>query len=107
MPLYEFECGECKKVFSRMVEKGTKSHPCGGKCAGKGTKIQSACNSNLKGRGFHSVDYPTFDKAVGTDADHKWKIYESRKGEKKRLSEANPGKPIEKKSDGSYRAVTI
>lgn len=88
MPLYEYECPKCRKCFSRTVEKGTATYPCGGQCSGVAVKQMSVCGVSLKGKGFHEVDYATFDRAVGADADKKWAFYEKKRALKKKELEA-------------------
>ncbi len=59
MPIYEYQCNQCKEVFEILHgidEDGKISCP---KCLGAARKLISASNFVLKGSGFYVNDYPS------------------------------------------------
>jgi putative FmdB family regulatory protein len=58
MPIYEFECPECRIIFERTFfgiahGRSTRCPLCGG----QSKKVMSASNFHLKGSGFYATDY--------------------------------------------------
>lgn len=66
------------------VDKYFQKHPCE-ECGQWAKRVPSAANPVFKGNGkpgqsgFHDVDYPILDKAVGRSAAKKWGVYDKRK----------------------------
>lgn len=57
MPLYEYQCKKCGKVFEAMQkfsDEPLKKHE---KCGGKLEKLMSAPAFHLKGSGWYATDY--------------------------------------------------
>lgn len=63
------------------IEKYCQRHLCA--CGKWAKRVPSAANPVFKGKpgqsGFHDVDYPVLDKAVGRSAAKKWSNYDKRK----------------------------
>ena len=58
MPIYEYKCEACGKVFEHFQspsESPLKDCP---KCKGKIHKLISSCSFQLKGTGWYVTDYP-------------------------------------------------
>ena len=55
MPIYEFQCTNCREVFEEMVAVGTKTHKCP-HCGNKAKKIISSVGIIFKGSGFYCTD---------------------------------------------------
>jgi putative FmdB family regulatory protein len=88
MPVYEYECKQCKEIFEifHKIEEDCKvACP---KCLGPARKLISATNFILKGSGFYVNDYPSKHRREG-------KKSEKEGSEDKRQS----GKGEEKKAD--------
>jgi putative FmdB family regulatory protein len=65
MPIYEYECTNCRKNFEIFQKIGddplTKCRVCGGKL----TKLISQCSFHLKGTGWYVTDYKKPIDSVG------------------------------------------
>ena len=64
MPIYEYQCTACGKIFE--VFQSFKDEPlqkCG-YCSGKVTKLISNCSFQLKGTGWYITDYGRKDEAA-------------------------------------------
>ena len=80
MPVYRFKC-ECSLQFERKLAMGAHpTHKCP-ECTKDAPRLFAGTNLGLKfaqgssptsNSGFHDLDYPTADKAVGRDADIRW-----------------------------------
>ncbi|MBU1023548.1 FmdB family transcriptional regulator [bacterium] len=55
MPIYEFQCTECKEIFEELVGVGKRMHKCP-ECGGKGKKIISSVGIIFKGSGWYCTD---------------------------------------------------
>ena len=55
MPVYEFQCTDCKEIFEEFVPVGQKTHKCP-HCGGKAKKIISSVGIIFKGSGFYCTD---------------------------------------------------
>ena len=95
MPCFEYICESCDILFERLllkredVKEFQKQHPCPD-CGESAPKCMSAANFRFSGvsegdptkrgnSGFHDLDYPTLDKAIGRSAKRKWKEYDTEK----------------------------
>lgn len=56
MPLYEYECENCKRKFELLVSVNSKIQYCP-VCGHKLKKLISLCNFQLKGNGWYATDY--------------------------------------------------
>lgn len=57
MPLYEYRCGKCGKVFEvlqKFSDAPLTTHP---ECGGKVERLVSASSFQLKGGGWYATDY--------------------------------------------------
>ena len=57
MPIYEYECGKCRKtieVIQKMSDKPLKKHA---GCGGSLTKMNTASGFQFKGTGWYVTDY--------------------------------------------------
>ena len=57
MPLYEYRCGKCGKVFEvlqKFSDAPLTAHP---ECGGKVERLVSASSFQLKGGGWYATDY--------------------------------------------------
>lgn len=125
MPVYVFTCQDCglrfEKLYRRVSE--DQDHPC--ECGGTGKRQVTAAAFSFK----HPVsqtpgalppntgtsDDFNFDKAIGRDAERKWKAIDQRNSVKDRTirREREAGRAVSRdqlvpKSDGSgeYRVIT-
>lgn len=127
MPIYEFTCPECGLRFDQrfskmMTTEELPSHPCK-ECGQPAYRLMSVVN--------HKFSHPTsqtrgalppntgtsddwnFDRAIGRDAEAKWKIVEQRDAAKQRVieEERKAGRAVDKsqlvrRADGEgYRTV--
>lgn len=68
MPLYEYECDSCAKVFEvqqRMADKPLSACP---ECAGSVKKVMSMSSFQLKGGGWYADGYASTPKEKGATA---------------------------------------
>jgi putative FmdB family regulatory protein len=68
MPVYEYECDTCCKVFEvqqRMADAPLSSCP---ECKGSVKKVMSMSSFQLKGGGWYADGYASTQKGVGTSA---------------------------------------
>lgn len=56
MPLYEYRCASCGRVFEVSHEVGGRPGPCP-VCGGEGRRIFTSVGLIFKGSGFHTTDY--------------------------------------------------
>ena len=57
MPTYEYRCDKCRKnfeVFQKITDNPVETCP---ECGGKVSKLMSASNFVLKGKGWYKTDY--------------------------------------------------
>ena len=57
MPLYEYECGGCKKVLEVMQKFSDAPLSACPECGGGVTKLMSLGSFSLKGSGWYATDY--------------------------------------------------
>ncbi|EFL51702.1 regulatory protein, FmdB family [Solidesulfovibrio fructosivorans JJ]] len=57
MPLYEYECPACGRVFEELRRAGDESDAACPHCGQKASRIVSLSAFALKGTGFYSTDY--------------------------------------------------
>jgi putative FmdB family regulatory protein len=88
MPVYEYECKQCKEIFEIFHKIDEDCKVACPKCLGPARKLISATNFILKGSGFYVNDYPSKHRREG-------KKSEKEGSEDKRQS----GKGEEKKAD--------
>lgn len=128
MPVYEFTCHSCglrfDKLFRRMEGTDTLTDtPCDScgepayrqvtaaafKFSHPSSQVRGAAPSNTG-----TSDDWNYDKAIGRDAEQKWKVVEKRDAEKARVIRQerenglalNNGQLVRSQEDGSYRAIT-
>lgn len=127
MPIYEFTCPECGLRFERRFPKSSTteempSHPCS-ECGQPAYRQMSAANfkfshpaSQTRGAlppNTGTSDDWNFDRAIGRDAEEKWKVVAQRDAAKQRViaDERKAGRAVDKSqlvrtADGEgYRAV--
>lgn len=92
MPIYEYQCDHCDKVFEifhKIDEDGKVTCP---KCLRPAKKLISATNFVLKGTGFYVNDYPSKSRKEGKKTE--------KDGLEKGQSEKSQEKKAEKKAEG-------
>ena len=68
MPIYEYECQECKDVFEEWQKNHeAREHPCPG-CGGTGQRLISNTAFVLKGGGWYSDGYSGKKNGTSSDA---------------------------------------
>ena len=65
MPIYEYECNQCKEVFEIFHKIDEDCKVACPKCLGPARKLISATNFVLKGSGFYVNDYPSDSRREG------------------------------------------
>jgi putative FmdB family regulatory protein len=128
MPVYEFTCHSCglrfDKLFRRMESTDALSEtPCSS-CGEPAYRQVTAAAfkfshapSQVRGAAPPNTgtsDDWNYDKAIGRDAEQKWKVVEKRDAEKARVIRQerengvvlNKGQLVRSQEDGSYRAIT-
>lgn len=128
MPVYEFQCYECGLRFDKLFSRASSaeelpSTPCTAcgepalrqvtaaafKFAHAPSQVRGAAPPNTG-----TSDDWNFDKAIGRDAEQKWKVVEQRDAEKAKVIRQerenglalNKGQLVRSREDGSYRAIT-
>lgn len=66
MPIYEFKCLKCSKIWEE-IQKINDELPKCSECNGNSEKIMSSCNFKFTGTGFYCTDY----KNLNTVSDKK------------------------------------
>lgn len=128
MPVYEFTCHSCglrfDKLFRRMESTDTLAEtPCDS-CGEPAYRQVTAAAfkfshapSQVRGAAPPNTgtsDDWNYDKAIGRDAEQKWKVVEKRDAEKARVIRQErenglaltKGQLVRSQEDGSYRAIT-
>jgi putative FmdB family regulatory protein len=87
MPIYEYQCSKCGKVFEIFQKIGDKPLAECRECKGKLSKLISNCAFHLKGNGWYVTDYKkpvdtVNGKNGGKQAEKKEKTAESATGTK-------------------------
>lgn len=80
MPVFDLVCNTCAKKFNRFVVSRARAEAllCPD-CGGSMTIPPASFAPRFVGSGFHANDYPSnVDKAVGADAEKRWKAIEER-----------------------------
>jgi putative FmdB family regulatory protein len=95
MPIYEYECNQCKEVFEIFHKIDEDCKVACPKCLGPAKKLISATNFVLKGSGFYVNDYPSKSRKEGTKSEKEGT--ESKPVEK--TEEKRVEKKVEKKAD--------
>lgn len=128
MPVYEFTCHSCglrfDKLFRRMVSSDTLTEtPCSScgepayrqvtaaafKFSHPASQVRGAAPPNTG-----TSDDWNYDKAIGRDAEQKWKVVEGRDAAKAKVIRQerenglalNKGQLVRSQEDGSYRAIS-
>jgi len=128
LPVYEFQCYECGLRFDKLFSRASSaeelpSTPCTAcgepalrqvtaaafKFAHAPSQVRGAAPPNTG-----TSDDWNFDKAIGRDAEQKWKVVEQRDAEKAKVIRQerenglalNKGQLVRSREDGSYRAIT-
>jgi putative FmdB family regulatory protein len=57
VPIYEYECGKCKRHFEFIEKMGASAAKKCEKCGGKLTRLISPAGFQLKGTGWYKTDY--------------------------------------------------
>jgi putative FmdB family regulatory protein len=97
MPVYEYECNQCKEIFEIFHKIDEDCKVACPKCLGPARKLISATNFILKGSGFYVNDYPSKHRQEGKKAEKEGpedKKKQSGKGEEKKAD-----KKAEKKAE--------
>ena len=97
MPIYEYQCDHCDKVFEIFHKIDEECKVTCPKCLRPAKKLISATNFVLKGTGFYVNDYPSKSRKEGkkTEKDGSEKGQSGKSEEKKREE-----KKTEKKAEG-------
>ena len=91
MPIYEYECNQCKELFEIFHKIDEDCKVACPKCLGPAKKLISATNFVLKGSGFYVNDYPSKSRADGTKSE--------KEGAESKPAEKAEEKRVEKKAD--------
>ena len=75
MPIYEYQCSKCGKIFERIVSvaDSTKTVSCDCSPKAKAKKIISAPSFRLEGSGWYETDFKTGNKKNLVQSDDKSK----------------------------------
>ena len=92
MPIYEYECNQCKEIFEIFHKIDEECKVACPKCLGPARKLISATNFILKGSGFYVNDYPSKQRKEG-------KKSEKEASENKSQSGKSEEKKAEKKAE--------
>jgi putative FmdB family regulatory protein len=85
MPVYEYQCTHCDKVFEIFHKIDEECKVTCPKCLRPAKKLISATNFVLKGTGFYVNDYPSKSRKEGKKAENERpEKGQSGKGEEKR-----------------------
>ena len=120
MPIYEFTCQTCGLRFdrlSKMSESGLREVPCA-ECKQPAIRAISIVNHTFA-HGANQVrgaappntgtsDDWNYDKAIGRDAEQKWRLIDARTKHKKDILKATPGATgddLSRTHDGTYRVM--
>jgi putative FmdB family regulatory protein len=90
MPIYEYECTNCKEVFEILHKIDEDCKVACPKCLGPARKLISASNFVLKGAGFYVNDYPSKSREEGKKKE--------KEASTKTTSEKSGEKSVEKKA---------
>jgi len=71
MPLYEYQCSKCDKVFEVIEKFADAPLTVHEGCGGKVERLLSAPAFQLKGTGWYATDYPKGGKGGGEKQDEK------------------------------------
>jgi putative FmdB family regulatory protein len=82
MPLYEYECDECRHRFERIQKFSDPRVEICPKCGGKVHKLMSSPAIQFKGSGFYITDYAKKDSGSAEKSEKSDKGEKSEKSEK-------------------------
>jgi putative FmdB family regulatory protein len=106
MPLYEYECNQCRERVEIIQNFSDPPYAHCPKCGGTMKKLMSAPAIQFKGSGFYKTDYPSktsgsTESSSETKSESKSATKSESKGEAKSesRSEAKPESKSEKKSE--------
>jgi putative FmdB family regulatory protein len=71
MPIYEYQCQKCGKIFEAFQRSGEKPKMKCQFCSGKVKRIISPAGFILKGAGFYVNDYPSESRKRGMESEKK------------------------------------
>ena len=91
MPIYEYECKQCKEVFEIFHKIDEDCKVACPKCLGPARKLISATNFVLKGSGFYVNDYPSKSRNQGKKTE--------KEGPETAKAEKKEEKRVEKKAE--------
>ena len=91
MPIYEYQCSKCGKIFERIVSvaDSTKTVSCDCSPKAKAKKIISAPSFRLEGSGWYETDFKTGNKKNLVQSDDKSK---KKPKEPKKTENSKPAK---------------
>jgi len=96
MPIYEYECSQCKEIFEIFHKIDEDCKVACPKCLGPARKLISATNFILKGSGFYVNDYPSKQRKEGKKSE---KEGSDDKGQSGKGEEKKADKKAEKKAE--------
>ena len=96
MPIYEYECSQCKEIFEIFHKIDEDCKVVCPKCLGPARKLISATNFILKGSGFYVNDYPSKQRKEGKKSE---KEGSDDKGQSGKGEEKKADKKAEKKAE--------
>ena len=91
MPIYEYQCNQCKEIFEIFHKIDEDCKVACPKCLGPARKLISATNFVLKGSGFYVNDYPSKARQEGKKSE--------KEGADNKPAEKTEEKRVEKKAD--------
>ena len=88
MPIYEYQCKKCGKIFEAFQRTDEKPIRNCQFCSGKVERILSPAGFILKGSGFYINDYPSESRKKGLESEKSKTETRSKDKEKKSSKEA-------------------
>src|ERR1039457_2606083 len=100
MPVYEYQCAKCGKVFERIQKFSDPPVVVHEECGGLVERLISAPAFHLKGSGWYATDYAksSSSKPEGKSSESKSEGKEDSKGESNSNSDSKPA-PAETKTE--------
>jgi putative FmdB family regulatory protein len=102
MPLYEYECDECRQRFERIQKFSDPRVENCPKCGGKVHKLMSSPAIQFKGSGFYITDYAKKDSG----SSEKSKAEKAEKAEKSEKSGESSGSEAKTESKTEVKSET-
>jgi len=96
MPLYDYECEKCGKVFEvrqKFAEEPLKTHP---ECGGEVHRLLSAPAIQFKGSGWYVTDYGKGGKSLPSNGKSESTSEKKTETKPESKSEAKPSTTVEK-----------